>query len=662
MEVFMAGSAGRRTLSGGIFLLSSLILAATGAAGNEITLREIVVTATRGPQAIARSGSAVTVITGEEIARADARTLNEALRRVPGLDLTESGGTGATASVRLRGGEPGQTLVLIDGVRVNDPSTGNGQFDFSLLVPTGIERIEVLRGPQSALYGSDAMGGVVNIITRKGRGEPRAAIAAEGGSYGSRGVQAAVSGGDPRFNYAISLNGYDTAGFSRWGHRIGRLRARHPWPLENDGARRFGLSARFGFSPSEDVAFDVGGSAYVNATQYDAAFGAFPDTPSSSVQRLGQVHARATVHAFDRRLKNTFLVYANRTERDYRSISYYGSTAAPVTDWSKDGYVGGRVGASYQGDLSLDAFGLLTFGGQVERETLTSTSQPVLPVPGLRTTLDDAAQTTRSLFALHQIALAEHLNLSLGGRIDDIEGADRFATWRATLAYDIAESGTVLRASAGTGAKAPTLYQRLDPLYGNAALSPERSFGIDAGIDQKLFDGRLTLSGTLFLNRLRDLINFQSDPSCRPDQPFGCYVNVARAETSGFELAAKAELIPGRLGLDIAYTNLVAIDRTTDLRLARRPENAARIGLTLTPAPGLVIAPTLVLVDARYSAAHEKDRLAPYARLDLFASYEVSEGVSLFLRGENLTDARYEEVKNYGTAGRSLYAGLKASW
>ena len=667
MEVFMTGSTGR-ALTGAAFLLFFVTLSAAGAAGEEtISLREIVVTATRGPQAVARAGSAITVITAEDIGRSGARTLNDALRRVPGLEISETGGTGGTTAVRLRGAEAGQTLVLIDGVRVNDPSTSSGQFDFSLLVPTDIERIEVLRGPQSALYGSDAIGGVINIITRRGRGEPRASIAAEGGSYGSKGLQAAVSGGDSRFNYAVSLNTYDTAGFSRWGYRIGRLQAQHP--LENDGARRFGLSTRFGFSPSEDVTFDVGGSAYFNYAQTDAAFGAFPDTPSSGIQRFGQVHAKATVYTFDRRLKNTFLVYANRTARDYRSISYYyrsisyyGAAAAPVTDWSKDGFTGGRIGASYQGDLSLDDFGLFTFGGQVERETMKTTSQPVLPVPGARTTLADAAQTTRSLFALHQITIADRLNLSLGGRIDDIEGADRFATWRATLAYDITESDTVLRASAGTGAKAPTLYQRLDPVYGNAALGSERSFGVDAGIDQKLFDGRLTLSGTVFLNRYRDLINFQSDPSCRPDQTFGCFVNVARAETSGFELSAKADIIPGMLGLDVAYTNLIALDLGTGLRLARRPENSARIGLTLTPTPGLVIAPSLVLVDTRYSSAHEQDRLPPYARLDLFASYDVSERVSIFLRGENLTNARYEEVKNFGTAGRSVYAGLRATW
>lgn len=632
------------------------------------TLDRIEVTGTRIRQVDIETEQPVLIISRAQIERQGFQSVADILQNItaagtPAISRAQPLLTGENVGgqfISMRNLNPNRTLILVNGRRLGQSTTGLQ--DVSLIPASAVERMEVLKDGASSLYGSDAIGGVINIITRRGRGEPRASIAAEGGSYGSKGLQAAVSGGDSRFNYAVSLNTYDTAGFSRWGYRIGRLQAQHPWPLENDGARRFGLSTRFGFSPSEDVTFDVGGSAYFNYAQTDAAFGAFPDTPSSGIQRFGQVHAKATVYTFDRRLKNTFLVYANRTARDYRSISYYGAAAAPVTDWSKDGFTGGRIGASYQGDLSLDDFGLFTFGGQVERETMKTTSQPVLPVPGARTTLADAAQTTRSLFALHQITIADRLNLSLGGRIDDIEGADRFATWRATLAYDITESDTVLRASAGTGAKAPTLYQRLDPVYGNAALGSERSFGVDAGIDQKLFDGRLTLSGTVFLNRYRDLINFQSDPSCRPDQTFGCFVNVARAETSGFELSAKADIIPGMLGLDVAYTNLIALDLGTGLRLARRPENSARIGLTLTPTPGLVIAPSLVLVDTRYSSAHEQDRLPPYARLDLFASYDVSERVSIFLRGENLTNARYEEVKNFGTAGRSVYAGLRATW
>lgn len=650
--------------------LSSLAAVASGAplAAQETTVPapanvpEIVVTATRGPAAISRVGSAISVITADEIREASPKSIADVLRRVPGLSVAEAGGPGAQTTVRIRGSEARQTLVLIDGVRVNDPSTGGTEFDFVNVIPADIERIEVLRGPQSALYGSDAIGGVVNIITRKGRGAPKGFVSSELGSYGSKGLQAAISGGTDRLSYAFGITGYDTAGFSRYGYRIGRITAQRGWPLEADGTQRLAATGRVGFKLTEDIETEIGLWTSLNRGQYDAAFGAYPDTPSASSSRLSQVFSRTTAYAFDRRLKNTVTLFANRTDRDYRSISYSGPAAAPTTFWAKDRYDGDRYGAEYQGDLKLDEYGTLTFGARIEREGLTSDTQNVLPVPGPRRRTNDAAQTTRSLFALHQISLWQNLHLSLGGRIDDVENADVFPTWRATLAYDIPETETVLRASIGTGAKAPSLFQLYDPLYGTPGLEPERSVGVDAGVDQVLFDGRLKLSGTVFLNRYRDLIDFAFGDPCPPTRPYGCYFNVGKAQTTGFELAADAVLVPQWLRLKVAYTNLDAIDRTTDLKLARRPDNEARLGFIVTPLEGLTIEPTVVLVGERYSSAGEKDRLAPYARFDLRADYKLSETLSVYVRGENLTNAHYQEVRNYGTPGRSVYGGLRATW
>ncbi len=163
-------------------------------AADPAPLPDLVVTATRTPLAISQAGSAISVITSEEIARESPKSVANAFRRVPGLSVVETGGPGGTTSVRIRGGEARHTLVLIDGVRVNDPSSGSAEFDFANLVATDIERIEVLRGPQSALYGSDAMGGVINIITRKGKGAPRVSASVEGGSYGTKAARAAVLG------------------------------------------------------------------------------------------------------------------------------------------------------------------------------------------------------------------------------------------------------------------------------------------------------------------------------------------------------------------------------------------------------------------------------------------------------------------------------------
>lgn len=620
---------------------------------------DFVVTATRSPLAISQAGSAISVITGEEIAKESPKSPVDVLRRVPGVTVVETGGPGGTSTVRIRGAEAGQTLVLIDGIRVNDPSSGAGEFDFANLSAVDIERIEVLRGPQSALYGSDAMGGVINVITRKGKGAPRFSIGGEGGSYGTSAARAAVSGGSGPVSYAFSTTGFDTAGFSRYGYRIGRIGNTRAFPLEADSAERLGGAGRVTVAIAPDVELEVGGYTSYNEAQYDAAFGALPDSPSQSQQRLYEGHTRLTAYAFGGLLKNTVLVSGSRTNRHYRDIS---SFALPTLSWSDSGYTGDRFSVEYQGDLKLGAFGLLTFGAKAERERFTSTGRDVLPFQTPLHETNDASQTTRSVYALHQFSPFENLYLSLGGRLDSIEDGDAFGTWRATAAYEIPDSGTKLRGSFGTGAKAPTLYQQFDPFYGTPGLQSEHSIGFDLGVDQRLLDDRLLLSATFFANRFRDLIDFASSPTCRPDQAFGCYVNVDRARTTGVELSADAEVIPTWLRVKAVYTHLDAIDEETDLRLARRPQDQGRLGLVVTPMAGLSIEPAVVLVGTRYSSGGEQNKLQPYARFDIYADYRINDTFSIYARAENLTDARYQEVYDYGTAGRSFYAGLRATW
>ncbi|WP_414475847.1 TonB-dependent receptor plug domain-containing protein [Microvirga sp. M2] len=622
---------------------------------------DFVVTATRSPLAISRAGSAISVIPGEDIEKESPKNPADVLRRVPGVTVVETGGPGGTTTVRIRGADAGQTLVLIDGIRVNDPSSDAGEFDFSNLSAVDIERIEVLRGPQSAIYGSDAIGGVINIITRKGKGAPRFSVGVEGGSYGTKAGRAAVSGSEGPISYAFSTTGFDTLGFSRYGYRIGRIEDALTSPLEADGARRLGAAGRVAVALSPNAEFEIGGYTSHNKADLDndAGFDALPDGPSSTQQRLYEGHARLTQNAFDGILKNSLLVSGSRTDRDYRLI---GSYALPSLYWDEYGYQGGRLSAEYQGDLKLGALGLLTLGAKVEEETLVSTTRNVLPFETPTYNNVDASQTTRSLYALHQFSLIENLHLSLGGRVDAVEGGDTFGTWRATAAYDIPDSGTKLRASVGTGAKAPTLYQQFDPFSGTADLESERSIGFDMGVDQRLADDRVLISATFFANRFRNLIAYGMAESCRPEQIYGCFINVNRARTSGVELSADVEVVPAWLRMKANYTYLEAFDEDTDLRLARRPQHQGRLGLIITPMPGLSIEPSVVLVESRFSSPGERYELAPYARFDVYADYRISDTFSVYARAENLTDARYQEVYDYGTAGRSFYAGLRATW
>jgi vitamin B12 transporter len=617
------------------------------------TLPELVVTADRVPVALDRTGSAISVVNAATIAATNPTSLVDALRTVPGLDISESGGPGATTTVRLRGGNTGQTLVLIDGVRANDPANASGDFDFAMFAPGAIERIEVLRGPQSALYGSDAIGGVINIITRKGSGPARVDAAIEGGSYGTVSGTGAVSGSKGPWSYAATAALQKSDGFSRYGYRIPAIEARFP-NLESDGFARVAGSARVGYDSGEGFRFDAGALSSFTRSDFDAATGAFPDTPAVADRWFSQVNARTSVDTFDGRLTHSLNVFANRNDRKFDETTFRINMLPANTTRVVSDFIGDRLGTEYQGTLRMDAFGSLVYGAKVEHETAATFTTALRPIARSKVSTLAATQDTRSGFALWQLPIGERFNVTLGGRVDDVADVARFETWRSTAAYSIFETGTKLRASAGTGAKAPTLFQLYAPTFGNPNLNPEESFGYDAGIDQSLFAGRVNVSLTGFANSFRDLIEFDSTAMR--------YFNVARAETSGLEASVDVEVIPSFVRLRAAYTNLRAKDLRTNLTLARRPDHVARVAISITPTPDWLIEPRIVTVSDRFSGANETGLLSAYTRVDLYMDYRFNGAWKVFARGENILNQRYQEVLNFGTTGPAVYAGLSGSW
>lgn len=525
---------------------------------------EVVVTADREPEPISRTGSSIGVIKGETLATSNPGSLVDVLRTVPGVDVSESGGPGSTTNIRLRGANTGQTLVMIDGIRINDPAAASGDFDFAMFAPSAIERIEVLKGPQSALYGSDAIGGVVNIITRKGTGPAQFNVRTEGGSYGTAVTNGAVTGSSGPWSYAVTGGAQHSNGFSRYGYRIAPLEARFG-PLERDGFDRVGGSARFGYDAGEGVRLETGMLSSFTRSAYDQSTGTFPDTPSSATRLLQQVWERASVDTFGGLLTHSLNIFDTHIDRSFNDVTYKINKLPQNTTSTISDFIGNSTGAEYQGNLKLGAFGSLIAGTRTQHETADTYSTNLLPIPGPQKALLGKAQDTNSVFALWQVPIGERLNVTLGGRVDDVVNVARFETWRATAAYTIAETGTKFHSSAGTGAKAPTLFQLFDPANGTPSLKPEQSFGYDAGIDQSLFDGRVIASLTGFSNDFSNLINFVSaTPAnpCRGNQT-GCYVNVARAETSGLEVGTTIDVLPGLVKFNAAYTYLHAIDLAT---------------------------------------------------------------------------------------------------
>ena len=616
-------------------------------------LPDIVVTADRMPESIDRTGSAISVVGSETIATSNAGSLVDALRSVPGLDITESGGPGATTNVRLRGGNTGQTLVMIDGIRVNDPANASGDFDFALIAPSAIDRVEVLKGPQSALYGSDAIGGVINIITKKGSGPAQFNVRTEAGSYGTVSTAGSLIGSTGPWSYAFTGSGTHSNGFSRYGYRIPALEARFP-NLERDGFDRVGGTARVAYDAGDGVKLESGILSSFTRSAYDASTGAFPDTPSNANRLLQQVWGRATVETFGGILTHSVNVFDTRTERNFNDVSYRINQLPRNTTSTLSDFIGNSLGAEYQGTLKMGLAGSLIFGGKTQSETADTYQAALLPVVTPRTQQIDARQETNALFGLWSLPVGERLIVTLGGRVDDVVDVARFETWRTTAAYFIPETGTKLRASAGTGAKAPTLFQLYAPIFGNTSLRPEESFGYDAGIDQTLFGGRVTVSLTGFSNSFSNLIDFNTTAMR--------YFNVSRAQTDGIELGVDVDIIPGFARLKTSYTHLRAIDLATGLTLARRPADFARFALTMTPTPQWTIEPRVTAVSRRFSSSNETNPLNSYVRFDVYTDYKIDPTWKVFARGENIFDTRYQEVLNFGTTGAAAYAGFNATW
>jgi vitamin B12 transporter len=371
----------------------------------------------------------------------------------------------------------------------------------------------------------------------------------------------------------------------------------------------------------------------------------------------GRVYSRIASDMFDGSLHNQLTLFGTALDN---AISQTESCPDFFSN-CRTNYRGVRVGAEYQGDLKLGGFGALTVGARNETErAFQSVDQPV--ALGGHLGLFSQQQTTNSVFALHQVTLADRLDLSVAGRVDSVVEGRTFTTGRATAAWRFSDDSGKVRASVGTGAKIPSLYQRYST-YGFAGLAPEENIGFDVGIDQPILGERFLLSATFFNNRYTNLIQFSLAPSCGPAQIFGCYYNVGKAATQGLELSAKADIAPGEWRATASYTYMDAIDKITSNGLLQRPRHKAVGSLIYTGVPDLRLEGRMTVVAGVLDFGNFAPvQLPAYYRLDAYADYKVDKNLSVFARLENLTNARYVEVYNYGVAGRSLYAGLKVDW
>jgi len=460
---------------------------------------EIVVVANRAPQPLAKVGQSVTVIDAAAIRASQALVVSDILQQTPGITVARNGGEGQETSVFIRGADSDQTLVLIDGVQLNDPSSPAGGYDFSNLLVGDISRIEVLRGAQSTLWGSQAIGGVIDIQTAQATRAPSAGLEIEGGSRDTQDYRADASGTVGPLSLRLAGGWFTTAGVSAFDKAFGGK--------ELDGDHNAGFSGRIGYAISPDVDLDLRG--YYSRSQaqhdgYDTPNFLFGDDPEYSdvVQYIG--YAGVNVRLLDGRLKNRFdIQYTDTDSRDFDP----GVLSYATTSETFYGY-GRNTRLEYQGNLDIAPGYTAVFGAQHERSEFDTDT----PAYDLTPSAQKAHVSEDSGYAQVTGEVIHNLTLTGGLRYDQHQTFGGHTTGQVSAAWALNGGATVLRASFGQGFKAPSLYQIYSP-YGATSLRPETSDSWDLGVEQHLWDDRAVVSATYFGRDTHDLIEFVSTPT-----------------------------------------------------------------------------------------------------------------------------------------------------
>lgn len=615
----------------------------------------IIVTATRVPTPESEVGSSVTVIDAGEIQRKQLKTLAQALRTVPGLDVVQAGGAGQQTSVFIRGASSSHTLVLVDGINIADASSPSGAVDFSSLTLDNVERIEVVRGPQSTLYGANAIGGVINIITRKGEGKPQATVSMQAGNNSSNYQQLSLLGGDERFDYSISGTHWKTHADS-----VTPADLRNGLAAEADRYRNNTLSTRLGFKARENLDFTVVGR-YVNDRQQidpEVGFGTIEDSDAQIKNReyflRGESHAMLLDGRWDATLAVAYTDY-NRRNNNARNT--------PSETLQQTRFQGDTLEFSVNNDVYLTSAHTLTLGGGSKKERMNNDG--FSDFGGFVVSeLSSARERTNYAYLQDQFSFFERIFGTAGLRVDDRDDFGTELTYRLTGAYLHAPSGTRFNASVGTGFRAPSLFElsgftpnNFGSAYrGNPDLAAEKSFGWDLGVEQTLLAERIDVGVTYFRNDIDDLIETVFDPGFNSTSE-----NINKVRLSGVETFISARVHPRlTLRVDFTFTDAEVSDNS-DRPLLRRPRRKAGADADYSFADKTSIHLGADYVGRRKDIERETGaviRASDYTVFNSAISYQLNPKFRLEARIDNLFDVHYEPADGFEALGRNYMLGF----
>ncbi|MDE0537666.1 MAG: TonB-dependent receptor [Rhodospirillales bacterium] len=615
---------------------------------------DIVVTATRTPTLKTLLGSSVTVITAEEMEKMQSPAVANILRRTPGINIQQNGPTGTSSVAKFRGLEEEQTLVLINGVRQNDPGDIRGRFNFEHLMVSNIERIEIIRGPQATLYGSRANGAVINIITKKGKDDFSGRIKTEAGTGNTRLVDMFGGGGGrlPNgmgYDYAVSGTVFETDGFSAANED--RDPPGQAVPTENDGARNYSFSFNGGFRPTPD--------SEIRATfDHTTLFAEFDDTKSRVVfdadetkdKEVTSYSLAGSRDILDGRMENHLTLSGTSTStRRTSSLAFDGGSDA----WYRN--------IDYRGTFEVADGHLLSFGTGYDQERYARLSGGTTANP---TETLDRRTSHRNYFVQTQNRFLDWVSITAGLGFDHFDAIHRDLTdgawtYRGGVSYDLKETRTILKSSYATGFAAPTLFQ-LFRFAGTQNLKPENTRLWDAGFEQKVLNDRVEFGATYFRNAVRNQIVFAFSPSR--------YVNRDQMKSRGLENFVNASLFKApdrRLDFSLNHTFTLAEDEE-GAEIDRVPRHRVNFSLDYAFLDGKAN----LRLDGEWESDH-KDfypsssavvYIGEHWRFDVAGDYQLNDRVKLHARIENILDKAYESAAGYGSAPLGVYGGLTVSF
>jgi vitamin B12 transporter len=590
----------------------------------EPPLPDIVISTIGVPQVEGQSGQAITVIDRKTIEQRQAVNIADLLATTPGVTVTRNGGLGTLTTVRIRGAEGEQTLTLIDGVRVNDPSSPGGGFDFANLLSSSVERVEVLRGPNSVPWGSQAIGGVVNVVTAT----PTAGLQARGnveyGSFDSVFANAGISGKAGRLSGALTAGYLRTDGISAAASGT-----------EPDGYRQFGATGRVGIEITDAVSLDLRGYYANSRVSIDGFAFTPPYLPVDDAEyaKTQEIYGYAGLNFRLGQLKNRIAFTIGDINRDNFDPT---AGTAPIF------FARGRS-ERYEYQADWQASDVIRVVAGAERSNTRFTDGSVFKSRG-----------TTSVYGEAILTPIARLTLTGGIRYDDDSAFGGHTTWGANAIYTL-PTGTTLRGSYAEGFKAPTLYQLFGPFgLGNPNLQPETARSYDVGIEQSLVGNALTISATWFHRDTRNQIDYNAATFT--------YGNIARTRGQGLEVSLNMRP-SDRLTVSGSYSFIDSINRSTGSnfgkQLARRPRQSVSGSIDWQTPVGLSVGATVLAVGDSFDDAGNFNRLDGYVVAGVRAELPIGDRFAIYGRVDNLFDEKYTVVRGYGTPGRAAYGGIR---